>query len=59
MALVETLIREMAIGLNFPYGFIYDLSAFGGVTARLETQLVERALNRYRRMLVDTLLEPV
>ena len=59
IALVEAIIREIAIGLNLPYGFIYNMASFGGVTARLETQQAERVFRRFRELLVDTLLERV
>ena len=38
IALVRAIFREIAMGTNLPYGFICDMSMFGGVTARLETQ---------------------
>jgi len=59
MALVDAIIREIAIGLNMPYGFIYNMAAFGGVTARLELQQAQRVFRRYQEMLVQTLLERV
>lgn len=34
MSLWEALIREIALGLNLPYGFVYDMARFNGVTAR-------------------------
>lgn len=59
MALVDAMIREIAIGLNLPYGFIYNMASFGGVTARLELQQAQRVFRRYQEMLVQTLLERV
>jgi hypothetical protein len=59
MAFVEALVREIAIGLNLPYGFVYDMTRFGGVTARLETAAAERVFRRFREMLVQVLLERV
>lgn len=59
MALVEALIREMAAGFDLPFGFFYDMSRFGGVTARLETQAAERVFKRFREILVQTMLERV
>jgi uncharacterized membrane protein len=38
MALLEALIREIALAMNLPYGFVYNMAAFGGVAARLEKQ---------------------
>lgn len=59
IALVQAIFREIALGTNLPYGFIYDMAVFGGVTARLETQQADRVFRRFREMLVDTLLERV
>ena len=59
MAFVEALVREVALGLNLPYGFVYDMARFGGVTARLETQSAERVFRRFREILVQTLLDRV
>jgi lambda family phage portal protein len=59
MALWEALIREMAHGFNLPFGFFYDMSRFGGVTARLETQAAERVFRRFREILINTLLDRV
>jgi capsid protein len=59
MALVEALIREIALALVLPYGFVYNMAAFGGVTARLETQAALRTIKYYRGRLQDTLLDPV
>jgi lambda family phage portal protein len=59
IALVQAIIREIALGMNLPYGFVYDMAVFGGVTARLETQAADRVFKRYREMLVNTLLDRV
>ena len=59
MAFVEALVREVALGLNLPYGFVYDMARFGGVTARLETQSAERVFKRFREILIQTLLDRV
>jgi capsid protein len=59
IALVQAIFREIALGTNLPYGFIYDMAVFGGVTARLETQQADRVFQRFREMLVDTMLERV
>jgi len=59
MAMVEALIREIAQGLNLPYGFVWDLSQLGGVSARIETQAVMRVLRWYQRIVIDTILDRV
>lgn len=57
--LVQAIFREIALGTNLPYGFIYDMAVFGGVTARLETQQADRVFRRFREMLADTVLNRV
>lgn len=57
--LVETLEAQTASGLGLPIGFIKDFSRFGGVTARLESQLVMRAIWRWQDLLVDRVLDRV
>ena len=51
--LFETVVRLFAQGLKMPYGFVWDLAIFGGVTARIELVQVDRAFARYRQLLVD------
>lgn len=57
--LFETVVRLFSIGLNLPYGFVWDMAVFGGVTARIELVQVDRAIARYRQHLVDRMLESV
>ncbi len=59
IALIQAIFREIAMGTTLPYGFIYDMAMFGGVTARLETQQADRVFRRFRRMLIDTFLDRV
>lgn len=59
IALVQAIFREIALGTNLPYGFIYDMAVFGGVTARLETQQADRVFRRFRELMVDVFLERV
>jgi capsid protein len=51
MAHVQAIIREIAISLNFPYGFIYDMSQFGSASARLETAQAQRSIESMQRLL--------
>jgi capsid protein len=57
--LFETVVRLYAQGLRLPYGFVWDMAVFGGVTARIELVQVDRALAQFRQVLVDRMLEPV
>lgn len=56
---VATLVREMANGLNLPFAFVWDMSAFGGVTARLEVEQARRAFDRHQQALVERVLDPI
>jgi len=56
---VTTLVREMANGLNLPFAFVWDMSAFGGATARLEVQQAQRAFMRHQTLLTEQVLDKV
>jgi lambda family phage portal protein len=56
---VTTLVREMANGLNLPFAFVWDMSAFGGATARLEVQQAQRAFKRHQDLLMEQVLNPI
>lgn len=56
---ITTLVREMANGLNLPYAFVWDMSAFGGATARLEVQQAQRAFMRHQQLLREQVLSPI
>lgn len=57
--LIETYLREIATGMNLPFGFVYDMARFGGVTARLETQQAQRVFQTFQELLVHRLLDDV
>lgn len=59
MALLQAEIREVATSLKLPYGFLYDLSALGGVTARIEVRSAERTIQYWQSLLVDLILDRV
>lgn len=59
IALLEALIREIALGINLPYGFVYNMAVFGGVTARLEVQAIQRVIRSYQERLEEVLLDRV
>ncbi|WP_050028928.1 phage portal protein [Verrucomicrobium sp. BvORR034] len=50
---VQVKIREIALGLDLPYSFLWDLAAFGGVTARLETRYADHRFD-YDRKFIET-----
>lgn len=60
LAGVETFVRHMAIGLDLPYGFLYNLSLLGGVSQRVEVVFAQRRLDFWQQhLLVDQLLNPI
>jgi lambda family phage portal protein len=56
---VATLVREMANGLNLPYAFVWDMTQFGGVTARLEVEQARRAFDKHQQNLIERVLDPI
>jgi len=59
LSFVDVRIRHLAVALNAPYGFLYDLTALGGVTARLEVQQAQRLIAYFQGLLVDCVLERI
>lgn len=59
MAHVQAIIREVAIGLNLPYGFVYNMSDFGSASARIETMQAQRSFQRFQTILIDRMLREV
>ena len=55
---VEIYLRDIAMGLNIPYGF-FDMSRFGGATVRLEAMMLQRTFARHQRNLAMKFLDPV
>ena len=59
MNLVHAIVREMSMGLNFPYGFLYDMSTFGGHASRIEIAQAQRCIRRFQKLLKEQALDPV
>jgi len=57
-AYIDAALRDIAMGLNVPYGF-FDMSRFGGATVRLEAMQLDRTFKRYQEILVSKILEPI
>jgi len=58
-AYYETKIRELAIQLDMPFGFVWNLAMLGGVTARIEVNQVMRTLKYFRELMRSKLLEEI
>ena len=59
MALVQVMVREISSGLNMPYGFLYDMTAFSGHTGRIEIAQAMRSIRRYQKLLAEKALDPL
>jgi lambda family phage portal protein len=59
MALVQVLVREISSGLNMPYGFLYDMTAFSGHTGRIEIAQAMRGVRRMQKLVSERALNPV
>lgn len=59
MALVQVMVREISSGLNMPYGFLYDMTAFSGHTGRIEIAQAMRSIRRYQKLLSEKALDPL
>lgn len=57
--LVELTIQMIALSLDLPFGFVFDMSKFGGVTARIETQLAKRTIQGFQQSLIDDVLDRI
>lgn len=57
-AYIEASLRDIAMGLNLPYGF-FNMSQFGGATVRLEAMQLQRTFVRYQEILESKLLSKV
>lgn len=55
---IESALRDIAMGLNVPYGF-FNMAQFGGATVRLEAQQLDRTFKRYQEILVSRVLNRV
>lgn len=54
---LKTLYREVALSLDLPYGFVYDMSELGGPTARLESAQAQRTFRRWETILEDKAID--
>lgn len=48
---MEAMIREIAMGFNLPYGFVYDLTKLGGPAARMDATQAKRSIERIQCIL--------
>lgn len=56
---IDTLVREMANGLNLPYSFVWDMASLGGVSARIELAMAQRAFKRSQNLMEEQVLDRV
>lgn len=58
MALIDATIRDIAMGVDLPFGF-FDMRNFGGATLRLEAHLIQRKISSWQNLLVRSVLNPL
>ena len=56
LAGLQALVRIIAICLDLPYGFVWDLATLGGVSQRVEVEQCQRRINYFRRIIKDQFL---
>jgi capsid protein len=59
MDFAQLIIRKMAVSLDLPYGFLWDLATLGGVTARIEVQQALRRIEYWQELLKIKILNRV
>lgn len=57
--LLDMLYREVALALNLPFGFVYDLSKLGGPSARLESAQAQRSFARIQTVITNKWLNRI
>jgi lambda family phage portal protein len=57
-AFIEASLRDIAMGLNVPYGF-FNMAQFGGATVRLEAMQMQRTFARFQELLTSKILNRV
>jgi capsid protein len=55
----ETIVRLIALGVNFPFGFCWNMGDFGGTSSRIELKQAERRIQDIQQMLVEIILNRV
>lgn len=60
ISFAEMVLRKMAVSLDLPYGFMWNLATLGGVTARIEVQQALRRIEYWRNtVLIGKILDRV
>jgi hypothetical protein len=56
LAGLQAIVRIIAICLDLPYGFVWDLATLGGVSQRVEVEQCQRRINYFRSIIKDQFL---
>jgi len=56
---LQMLVRQIALSVNLPYGFVYDLSGLSGPTVRQDSAQAEREFQRVQSLFTDRVLNPI
>lgn len=59
MEFINFSIRKLAVSLDLPVGFLWNLAELGGVTARVEIQQANRKIEQWQQLLVNKFLNRV
>jgi capsid protein len=60
ISFIEMVLRKMAVSLDLPYGFLWNLAELGGVTARIEVQQALRRIEYWQnQVLIGKVLDRV
>jgi capsid protein len=52
MEFVQFSLRKLAVSLDLPFGFLWDLATLGGVTARIEVQQAQRKIEYWQEQIL-------
>jgi capsid protein len=58
IALIDATIRDIAMGVDLPFGF-FDMRGFGGASSRLEAHQIQRKINNWQNLLRRAVLNPL
>lgn len=58
MAYIEAALRDIAMGLNVPYGF-FNMASFNGTVSRIEIQQCQRTFRAEQRLMVAKFFNPI
>jgi len=58
IALIDATLRDIAMGLDLPFGF-FDMRGFGGANSRLEAHQIQRKITAWQNVIKRSVLNPL